>query len=78
MDLWHYQSNYSKDTKSTIFNVYSTPSKTLDDYARKRQWSKDGPFLSFATKCKCRATCDQYVEAISFTIEQGCHSNQLI
>ena len=29
MDLWHYPSNYSKDSKSTNFNMYPTPSKTL-------------------------------------------------
>ena len=78
MDLWHYQSNHSKDSKSTSFNMKPTPSKTLGDHSRKRRWSKDGPFLSFATKCKCRATCDLNVEANIFAIGQGCRSSQLI
>ena len=45
---------------------------------KKRRWGKDGPFLSFATKCKCRATYDLNVEAISFAIGQDCRSSQLI
>ena len=33
---------------------------------KKRRWGKDSPFLWFATKCKCQATYDLNVEAISF------------
>ena len=40
--------------------------------------SKDGPLLSFATKCRDRAIYDLNVEAISFAIGQGFCSNQLI
>ena len=36
MDLWYYQSNYSKDSKSTNFNMQPTPSKTLGEYPRKK------------------------------------------
>ena len=43
-----------------------TTSKTLGDHPRKRRWGKDDPFLSFATKCKCRPTYDLNVEAIFF------------
>ena len=68
MDLGHYQSNYSKDSKSTNFNMQLTPSKTLGDHPRKRRLGKDGPFLSFATTCRGRATYDLNVEAISFAI----------
>ena len=50
--------------KSTNFNMWPTQSKTLGVHPRKRRWSKDGPFLSFATKCKCRTTYDRNVEAI--------------
>ena len=32
----------------------------------KDDGNKDGPFLSFATKCKCQATYDLNVKAISF------------
>ena len=32
------------------------------------RWGKDGPFLSLTTKCKCRATYDLNVEAISIAI----------
>ena len=78
MDLWHYESNYSKDPKSTNFNIQLTPSKTLGDYPKKRRWGKDGPFLSFATKCRGRATYDLNVEEISFAIKGGCRSSQLI
>ena len=56
MNLWHYQSNYLKDSKSTNFNMWPTPSKTLGDHPRKRRWGNDGPFLSFSTKCRGRAT----------------------
>ena len=52
--------------------------KHFGDHPRKRRWGKYGPFLSFATKCKCRATYDLNVEAISFAIGQGCRSSQLI
>ena len=55
-----------------------TPSKILGDYSRKKRWGKDGPFLSFATKCKCRATYDLNVEAIRLAIGQGYRSSQLI
>ena len=75
---WIYQSNYSKDSKFTNLNIQPTQSKTLGDYLIKRQWGKDGSFFSFATKCKCRATYDLNVEAISFAIGQGCRSSQLI
>ena len=51
-----------------------SPSKALGDHPRKRPWDKNGPFLSFATKCKCRATYDLNVEAISFAIGQGCRT----
>ena len=78
MDVWHYQSNYLKDSKSTNFNMWHTPSKTLGDHPRKRRWAKDGPFLSFATECRGRATYYLNVEAISFAIGQGCRSSQLI
>ena len=78
MDVWHYQSNYSKDSKSTNFNMLSTPSRTLGDDPRKRRWGKDGPFLSFATKRRGRATYNLNVEAISFAIKRGCRSSQLI
>ena len=78
MDLSHYQSNYSKDSKSTNFHMQPTPSKTLGDHSIKRRRGKDGSFLSFTTKCKCRATYDLNVEAISFAIGQGCRSSQLI
>ena len=44
---------------------------------QEKRLGKDGPFLSFATKCKCRTTYDLNVEAISFAIGQGCRS-QLI
>ena len=64
--------------KSTNLNMQPTPSKTLGDHPKKRHWGKDGPFLSFATKCRGRATYDLNVEAISFAIGQGCHSSQLI
>ena len=78
MDVWHYQSNYSKDSKSTNFNMCPTPSKTFGDHPRKRRWGKDSPFLSFAIKCRGRAIYDLNVEAISFAIGQGCRSSQLI
>ena len=78
MDLWHYPSNYLKDSKSTNFNMLPTPSIRLGDHPRKKRGSKDGPFLWFATKCKCRARHDLNVETISFAIGQGCHSSQLI
>ena len=78
MDLSHYQSNYSKDSKSTNFNMQPTPSKTLGDHARKQRRGKDGPFLSFTTIRRGRATYDLNVEAISFAIGQGCRSSQLI
>ena len=42
MDLWHYQSNHSKDSKSTNFNMQPIPSKALGDHLRKRRWGKDG------------------------------------
>ena len=74
MDFRHNQSKYSKDSKSTNFNMQSTPSKTLGDHPRKR---RDCPFLSFATKCKCRVTYDLNVETTSFAIGRGCPS-QLI
>ena len=77
IDFWHNQSNYLKDSKSTDFNMQLTPSKTLGDHPRKKQWGKDRPFLSFATKCRGRATYDLNVEAISFAIGRGWHS-QLI
>ena len=35
MYLWHYQSNYSKDSKSTNFDMNPPPSKTLGDHPRK-------------------------------------------
>ena len=63
--------------KSTNFNMLHAPSKTLGDHPRQRRWGKDGPLLSFATKCKGRATYDLNVEAISFVIGQGWRS-QLI
>ena len=44
----------------------------------KDDGGKDGPFLSFATKCRGQATYDLDVEAISFAIGQGCHRSQLI
>ena len=78
MDLWHYRSNYSKGSKFTNFNMQPTPRKTLRDHPRKRQWGKNGSFLLFATKCRGRITYDLNVEAISFAVEQGCRSNQLI
>ena len=78
MDLWHYQSNYSKDSKSTDFNMQPTPRKIFGDHSRKRRWSKDGPFLSFATKCRGRVAYDLNGEAISFAICQVCRSSQLI
>ena len=34
MDLWRYQSKYSKDSTSTNFNMKPTPSKTLGDQGR--------------------------------------------
>ena len=77
-DLWHYQLNYSKDSKSTNFNMYPTASKTLGDHPRKKRGGKDGPFLLIATTCSGRATYDLNVEAISFAIGQGCRSSQLI
>ena len=40
LDVWHYQSNYSKDSKSANFNMQPTPSKTLNDYPRQRQGVK--------------------------------------
>ena len=40
MELWHYQSNYSKDSKSAYFNMQPTPSKTLGDHPRQRQGVK--------------------------------------
>ena len=43
-----------------------TPNKTLGDHPRKRRWGEDGPFLSFATKCRNRATYHLNVEAIFF------------
>ena len=55
-----------------------TASKTLGNHPRERRWSKDSSFLSFATKCRGRATDDLNVEAISFAIGQGCRSSQLI
>ena len=58
LDPWHYPSKYSKDSKSINFNKLPTPSKTLGDHPRKRPWGKDGPFLSFATKCRVRAIYD--------------------
>ena len=78
MDDWHYQSNYSKDSKSTNFNMQPTPSKTLGDHPRKRRWGKHGPFLLFATKCRGRAAYDLNDEAISFGIGRGSRSSQLI
>ena len=77
MNLSHYQSHYSKDSKSTNFSMQPTANKTLDDYPKKRGWGKDGPFLSFATKCKCRDTYDLNVEVIFFAIGRSCRS-QLI
>ena len=62
--------------KSTNFDMQTPPSKTLGDHPRKT-WGKDGLFLSFATKCKCRATYDLNVKAIAFAIERGWRS-QLI
>ena len=42
--------------KSTNFYMWPTASKTLGDHPRKKGVGKDGPFLSFATRCKCRVT----------------------
>ena len=61
--------------KSTNFSVQPTPSKTHGDYPRKRRWGKDGPILSFPTKCRGQATYDLDVEAISFANGQGCRSS---
>ena len=57
--------------KSTNFDLKATPSKTLGDHPSKRQWGKKGSFLSFATKCWCRATYDLNAEAIFFAIGRG-------
>ena len=69
MVVWHYQSKYLKDSKSTNFNMQPTPSKTLGNHPRIRRWGKNDPFLSFATTCRGRATYDLNVEAISFQSE---------
>ena len=60
-----------RQMKSTNFNMYPTPSKTLSDHPRKRRCGKLGPFLSFGTKCRSRATYDLNVEAIFFAIGRG-------
>ena len=78
MNLSHYQSNSSEDSKSANLNMQPTPSKTLRNHPRQRRSAKDGPFLSFATKCRGQATYDLNVEAISFAIGGSCHSSQLI
>ena len=44
MDLWHYQSNYSKDSKSTNFNISLFQAKHLviikeKDYGAKMAFS---------------------------------------
>ena len=35
MDVWHYQSNYSKESKSANVNMLPSPRKTLGDHPRK-------------------------------------------
>ena len=71
-----YQIIQKNSSKNEVykFNMHPTPSKALSDHTRKRRLGKGGPFLSFTTKCKCRATYDLNVEAISFGIGRGWRS----
>ena len=59
MSLWHYPSNYSK----RFIEKWSIQILTCSLLQ-----AKHFPLLSSATKCKCQATYDPNVEAISFAI----------
>ena len=79
MDFWHYPSKHSKRFgKKSCLQILICKAKDLAITQGKKEGGENGPFLSFATKCKCRAAYDLNVEAISVAIGRGCRSSQLI